>query len=58
MAVTPDKKLNQLRRSARLRLGKLLAKIRAGSKGLSAAEADALANEAKHRARKTRRAGR
>ena len=46
------------RKAARRSLGQLLEKNWAASKGLSASEVDALAGEAKHGARKKRRANR
>ena len=57
-AVIPIGKFEQFREAARRHLGQLLEKNWAASKGLSAVEADALADEAKHRTRKVRRANR
>ena len=57
-AVIPIEKLEHLREAARRHLGQLVEKNRAASKGLAAAQADTLADEAKHGARKKRRASR
>lgn len=58
-AVIPVEKLTQLRAAAGRHLGQLLEKSRASSRGeLSAAEADALADEAKRAVRARSRAGR
>jgi prevent-host-death family protein len=57
-AVISVEKLEQLREAARRHLGQLLEKNWATSKGFSVTEADALADEAKHRARKKRRVSR
>lgn len=57
-AVISIEKFAQLREVARRNLGLLLEKGWAGSKGMSVADADALADEAKHQSRPKRRAGR
>lgn len=57
-AVIPVKKLEYLRQAARRHLSHLVAKNRAASKGLTAAQAQTLADEAKHGARRRRRTSR
>ena len=55
--VIPVEKFNQLRESARRHLGQLLEKTWTASKELPVAEAETLADEAKHQSRKKRRLG-